>query len=379
MPPYWIIDAHQDMAYNALSFGRDYLRSAAETRRLEHNTPIVDRNGHTMLGWPEFQRGQVALICATLFIAPQGSGSGSWETQVYRDARQAETLWQGQLDYYRRLAGDHPDHFRLVTNRAELADTLAPWMAQPAELPPPAPEEQEPARRVTHPVGLILLMEGAGGLKEPKQIERWWEAGVRIVGPVWSGSRFCGSNMEPGGFTRQGLELLEVMAGLGMTLDVSHMSEKAVLQAVDAYEGSIVATHANARALLKRPEDERHLSDLCIRRLIEREAVIGILPFGKFLRPGWTSQDAAALTTFDHIVAHIDHICQIAGDAHHVGLGSDFDGGWGWPHATVELNSIADFQKLAPRLAASGYNESEIGLILGENWRAALERNLPPA
>jgi membrane dipeptidase len=222
-------------------------------------------------------------------------------------------------------------------------------------------------------------MEGAGGLKETKQIERWWEAGVRIVGPVWSGSRFCGSNMEPGGFTREGLELLEVMAGLGMTLDVSHMSEKAVLQAVDAYEGNIVATHANARALLKRPEDERHLSDLCIHRLVEREAVIGILPFGKFLRPGWTSQDAATLTTFDHIVAHIDHICQIAGDAHHVGLGSDFDGGWGWPHATAELNSIADFQKLAPRLAASGYNESEIGLILGENWRAALERNLPPA
>jgi membrane dipeptidase len=198
-----------------------------------------------------------------------------------------------------------------------------------------------------------------------------------MVGPVWSGSRFCGSNQEPGGFTREGMELLEVMAGLKMTLDVSHMSERAVLQAVDRYEGDIVATHANVRALLKRSDDERHLSDTCIRRLVERDAVIGILPYGKFIRSGWSVFDPPSLTTFDHLIAHIDHICQLAGDARHVGLGSDFDGGWGWPQAPFEMNTIADFQKLTPRLAASGYNDREIALIMGENWRTALERSLP--
>ena len=183
--------------------------------------------------------------------------------------------------------------------------------------------------QVTHPVGLVLLMEGVGGLREPKEIEYWWEAGVRMVGPVWAGSRFCGSNQEPGGFTREGLELLEVMAGLKMTLDVSHMSERAVFEAPDRYEGEIVATHANVRKLLKRSGDERHLSDDCIRRLVERGAVIGVLPYGKFIRPGWSVFDQPELTTFDHLVAHIDAICQLAGDARHVGLGSDFDGGWG--------------------------------------------------
>ena len=135
MTNYWIIDAHQDLAYNALSFGRDYLLSAAETRRLEAGSPTIEYNGHTMLGWPEFQRGQVAVICATLFIAPRGTGGGDWETQVYRDPREARILWEQQLDYYRRLAGDHPDHFRLVLNRGDLAQVLIPWQKKPVSGP----------------------------------------------------------------------------------------------------------------------------------------------------------------------------------------------------------------------------------------------------
>lgn len=376
MSPYWLIDAHQDLSYNALTFGRNVLRSAAETRRLEAGTPVIERNGHTMLGWPDFQQGQVALICATLFIAPR-TAAAEWETQVYRDPREAQVLWENQLDFYRRLAGDQPDHFRLVLNRSDLAHVLTPWQREPARLASAPVEGEEPPQPVTHPVGLVLLMEGAGGLREPKEIERWWEAGVRIVGPVWSGSRFCGSSQEPGGFTREGHELLEVMAGLKMVLDVSHMSERSVLEAVDRYEGEIVATHANARILLKRSGDERHLSDGCIRRLVERDAVIGVLPYGKFLRPGWSVFDDPSLTTLAHLIAHIDHICQLAGDARHVGLGSDFDGGWGWPQAPYEMKTIADFQLLPARLAASGYNENEIESIMGDNWRAVLERSLP--
>ena len=367
--PFQIIDAHLDLAYSALTFGRDYRLEARETRRREEGKPAVERNGQTLLGWPDFQRGQVALVFATLYLSPPGHAS-AWENQVYRSPATCRALWRGQLDYYRRLEGDQPDMFRLVNNRAGLRAHFAEWDQHAAVM-------DGPDRR-THPVGLTLLMEGAEGIGAPRDLEEWWEAGVRMVGPVWAGERFCGGTRNSeGGFTREGYELLEVMAGLGLALDLSHMNERSALQALDRYEGPIIATHANARAILRQPDNPRHFSDLTIRRLVERGGIQGVLPYGAFLRPGWSKNDEARLTTLDHVLAHIDHICQIAGDAQHAALGSDFDGGWGWPTSPVEIETAADLQKLAPRLLERGYSESDTAAILGGNWRSFLERSLP--
>jgi len=76
-------------------------------------------------------------------------------------------------------------------------------------------------------------------------------------------------------------------------------------------------------------------------------------------------------------VAQIDYICQMAGDARHVGLGSDFDGGFGVQSVPRELDTIADLQILAPRLAQRGYTEQDIAAILGTNWLGILKDNLP--
>jgi len=67
----------------------------------------------------------------------------------------------------------------------------------------------------------------------------------------------------------------------------------------------------------------------------------------------------------------------MAGDARHVGLGSDFDGGFGLQHAPQGIDTIADLQKLIPRLQEKGYTEKDIAAVLGENWIAYLERSLP--
>ncbi len=91
-----IIDAHQDLAYNMLVHGRGYRRSAAETRRTEAGTPIPARAGDTMLGWEDYQRGQVAVIFATLFSAPARYREGEWELLAYENPAEAE-------QQYRRL------------------------------------------------------------------------------------------------------------------------------------------------------------------------------------------------------------------------------------------------------------------------------------
>lgn len=378
----YIIDAHQDLAYNALNFGRDYLRSAHETRQLEQDTPIPQRNGQTLLGWPEFQRGQVAAIFGTLYLAPQRFASGEWDNQAYKDSSQTYRLYQNQFSYYRRLEDEHPEQFRLIYSRANLQEVLEPWEKAPAYLPPKSTGEEEsedtPRREaVTHPVGLVLLMEGLEGIRAVEDMEEWWELGARIAGPVWAGGRFCGGMHEPGGFTREGQALLEVMADLGYTLDISHMNEESALQALDQYEGPVVATHANARSLLRGIEGERQLTDRTIRRLIERDGIIGVVPFNRFLKTTWSSGSDRQSVTLHTLAAHIDHICQLAGDALHVGLGTDFDGGFGWPDVPYEIDTIADLLKLVPVLAEFGFDTGSTANILGGNWRRHLERTLP--
>lgn len=354
-----IVDAHQDLAWNMLTFGRDYTLPVAETRRreLEKQAPLV--NGDTLLGWSEYQRGAVELVFSTLFAAPLRRRLGEWDTQCYRDERQAQALYHAQLDAYRRLVGNHPEKFRRIEIKKDLIELHQLWgRADLAE----------------RPVGLVVLMEGAEAVGEPAELEEWWQAGVRLIGPAWAGTRFCGGTHEPGPLTLAGFALLDGMAALGFTLDLSHMDQQAALQALDSYPGQVVATHSNALALLKGSGSNRHLSDRVIAGLIERGGIIGVVPYNAFLKNGWKRRDEVTLQS---VVNHIDYICQIAGDARHVGLGSDFDGGFGVQSVPVELDTIADLQKLGPLLAQTGFAEADIAAIMGDNWLSLLKKALP--
>lgn len=362
----FLIDAHEDLAYNALVFGRDYRRAAAETRRLEAGTSIPAATGDALLGWPDYQRGQVALVFGTLFITPLKYKSPNWPGHVFGTYDEAHTYTRAQIEFYRRLTDENPDQFRLVTGRGGLEECLAAWEDSPAEYP-----------RRAHPVGILMLMEGAEGIHSVDEMEEWWQQGLRMAGPVWAGTRFCGGTRESRAFTPEGFALLDVMANLGYILDVSHMTDDAILTSLDRYQGSVMASHANARALLTDLPGERNLSDTAIRRLVEREAVIGVVPFNRFLVPSWKEGEDRQRVRLEHLIAHVDHICQLAGDARHVGLGTDFDGGFGYPAVPCEVDSIADLQKLAAPLVERGYSDADVNGIFSGNWRTFLERSLP--
>ncbi len=359
-----IIDAHEDLAYNMMACGRDYTLPSREIRQREQGTPIPAATDDTLLGWEDFQRGQVGIVFGTLFASPahRHSESDSWDTQVYSTPEEAHQLYRAQLDLYRRLTEEHADKFHLVQFQKDLQAVLADWS-----------DSGKPA----HAVGLVTLMEGAEGVRTPGEVEDWREWGVRIIGPAWAGTRFCGGTREPGPLTKEGYELLESMADSGLVLDLSHMDRQAALQALDFYPGEIIASHANAYALLKDRESNRHLDDDVIRSLIQRNGTIGIVPINPFLSSSWRRGDSRSLVTLEHVVAQIDYICQIAGNARHVGLGTDYDGGWGVQCAPLEIDSIADLQKLAPKLGEKGYAEQDIISILGGNWLSRLQTFLP--
>ena len=386
-----IVDAHEDLAWNIQTFGRDYTRSAADIRSAEVGTPIPAQNDDTLLGWPEYQRGQVAVVFGTLFAAPLRRCAGVWERVCYADTQQAHRLYSSQIDVYERLVDEHPDKFQLLRTRPDLQRTLANW--ENAGPPLPTATSAASAQRsrwiypqdsaAGHPVGLVMLMEGAEGVRQPSEMEMWWQRGVRIIGPAWAGNRFCGGTGEPGPLTAEGRELLERMAELGFALDISHMDELAVRQALDVYPGPLLASHSNALALLKGASSaalftgNRHLSDSVIHRLMERDGVIGVVGFNAFLKAGWQRGDQRREVAIQQMVAQIDYLCQLAGDARHVGLGTDFDGGFGLQSAPTGIDSVADLQKLSPLLAEKGYTQDDIAAILGCNWLDVLQRILP--
>ncbi|MDO9130329.1 MAG: membrane dipeptidase [Anaerolineales bacterium] len=358
---YLLVDAHEDLAWNILALGRDYTRPADETRQHEKDTPAIQHNGNTLLGWPDYQRARAAVVFGTLFATPIRRRLGEWDTQAYSDFEQAHRLYRTQLEAYLSLTDRHADKFRLIHTADDLEDVLTAWA-----------DETE-----THPVGLVILMEGAEGVRTPAELDEWWQLGVRIIGPAWAGTRFCGGTREPGALTEDGRALLKGMAEVGFTLDLSHMDELAARQSLDTYPGAIIASHANAAALIPEYSGNRQLPDAIIKGIVEREGVIGVVPYCKFLNYGWKKGDARDGLSLETLAAHIDHICQMAGDARHVGLGSDFDGGFGLEAAPADVDTIADLQKLDPILAARGYNKVDIAAILGGNWLHHLGENLP--
>ncbi|MGD8969563.1 MAG: membrane dipeptidase, partial [Anaerolineae bacterium] len=292
--------------------------------------------------------------CGTIFASPASAGLP--DAKTYTTADEAHSLGLAQLDIYRRLA-DECDQIALIGTRADLDATLATWETE------------------TPQVGIIPLMEGADPIREPAEAEFWFEQGVRLVGLTWaSGSRYAGGNRAPGPLTEAGRELLVAMADVGLVLDASHMSDDSFFEALDRFEGQIIASHSNPRARVPGP---RQLSDEMIRRLAERGGMIGIAVFNGFLRPGWSMGDAKDLVTVADVAAAVDHVCQTVGDAAHVGLGSDFDGGYGAESTPAEMDTIADLGRVGPALGDLGYSDEQSAAILSDNWLRVLRAALP--
>ncbi len=144
-----IIDSHQDLAWNMLTYKRDYTRPLAETRRLEVGTMIPERNGDSTLGWDEYQRGNVAVVFSTLFAAPARKKE-LWDSLWYPDFDTARKLYRDQVNFYRKWTDSHPDKFRLISSTGELDAVIQHWST---------PQQKDEG----HPVGMVMLMEGAEG------------------------------------------------------------------------------------------------------------------------------------------------------------------------------------------------------------------------
>lgn len=216
-------------------------------------------------------------------------------------------------------------------------------------------------------------MENADPIREPAETAFWAEQGIRLVAPAWHSNRYTGDTDEGGPLTPLGRRLLAEMGKARLALDVTHMSEEACLEALDVYEGAVVASHAHSQRTVATP---RLLSDRVIQEIVARDGVIGVLPVNWALSATWQPGERKDAVTLDAVVIAVDTVCQIAGDALHVGMGTDFDGGQGAESALAELDTIADLPKLAAILAERGFSGADIAAVMGGNWLSFLRERL---
>jgi membrane dipeptidase len=358
-----ILDAHLDLAWNAISWGRDLTRPLEEINGCEAGMTDDDARGHATTCLPELRRAGVAVCLATIQARtkpevrlPDGASRMSLD---YSHPEITYAAGQAQLAYYRLL--EERGEVRMLHTAADLADHWRQWQAGPPD---------------RLPVGIILAMEGADPIIAPAQAEAWFQQGLRTVSLAHYGmSRYAAGTSASGGLTREGTSLLAECERLGMILDVTHLSDEAFGEALDRFPGPVMASHNNCRALVPA---QRQFSDEQIRRLLGRGGIIGVAVDAWMLYPDWTiDRVPRGAVTQEAVVDHVDHICRLAGDCRHVGVGSDLDGGYGSEQTPHGLDSIADLQKLGAVMARRGYSDAEIERIFHGNWLEFFMRHLP--
>ena len=345
-----IVDAHLDLAWNALQWNRNIQHSVYTIRTGESNLSGAGR-GQGTVALPEMRRGRVALCFATLLARSTGR---TIQNIDYSSPYQAYAVAQGQLAYYRALS--EAGKVRLISNRKELDEHIDAWLDWELDTTQSQP-----------PVGLAISMESADPILLPEQLPSWKESGVRIIGPAHYGpGRYAGGTSTELGLAFEGKQLLREMESLGILLDLTHLSDEAFWEAMDCFGGLVLASHNNCRALVPH---QRQLDNKQIRAIISRAGVIGVAFDNWMLRPGWTrgAKDTERVT-LAHVADHIDHICQLAGNSHHAAIGSDLDGGFGREQSPSDLDTIADLQHLTEVLSKRGYRDEDIAGIMHRNW-----------
>jgi len=357
-----IIDAHLDLAWNALYFNRDLLAAVPEVRAAERNMTDELSRGRNTVTIPELRRANVVICVATLMGRsgigrPYGTSTKRTDLD-YANQTIAYSHAQGQLAYYRLL--ETQGHLRVITTRSELQAHWESW--QSASSP--------------QPLGVIIGMEGGDSILNPEQVGAWWKDGLRCVGPVHYGrSQYAHGTSTDGPLSDAGVKLLKEFMRNGMILDVTHLSDQSFFHALDVYDGPLLASHHNCRALVP---GERQLTDDQIKLLIERDAVIGTAFDSWMLYPGWKRGETnPEVVGIEAAANHIDHICQLAGSADHCAFGTDLDGGFGTEQTPRDLNTIADIHKLEHIFSLRGYCGSDIDGIFFANWLRFFSKALP--
>mgnify|MGYP002632627427 CR=1 FL=1 len=368
----FILDAHLDLAMNALEWNRDLTWSIERIRRWELGKKDTVDRGNGTVSFPEMRRAEIGLCVATQIgrHSPYFHRLPGWNSP-----HQAWAQTQGQLAWYRAM--EEAGELISIRTRAQLETHFK--LCQ--KLPPPDAKAYvvESRRQVAKsPIGFVLSLEGADSLITLNHLERSYADGLRALGPAHYGPGvYAHGTDSQGPMPARGKELLKEMDRLGMILDTTHLNDENFWEALEVFQGPLWASHQNCRVLAPW---NRQFADDQIKAVIQRGGVLGMAFDGIMMVPGWVhhrSKAADFQLKVERICEHIDHICQLAGNAKHVGIGTDLDGGFGTEQTPMDMDTIHDLQRIPALLKKRGYKKAEIEGIMSGNFVNFLRKNLP--
>jgi membrane dipeptidase len=348
----FIVDAHLDLSMNALEWNRDLRSSIQEINDREKGLTDKPDRGLATVSLEELRKGNIGLVVATQIAryVDRNSNLPGWNSP-----EQAWAQTQGQLAYYKAL--ERSGDLRPIRNLPELYDHLSTW-----------PSDQQT-------IGYILSLEGADSIVSLEYLEMAHEAGLRALGPAHYGpGRYAQGTNATGGIGPKGRDLLQKMQELNIILDATHLCDDSFEEAMKHFNGPVWASHHNCRALVNH---NRQFTDDQFKELISRGAVIGMPMDAWMMVPNWErgiSTPTLMGVTLNTMIDHLTHICELAGNTNHVGLGTDLDGGFGKEQCPSDLETIADLQKIPDLLTKRGFSEEDIKKFCHQNWLNFLER-----
>lgn len=352
----FIIDAHLDLSMNALEWNRDLTQQVFDINKREEGLSDKPDRALATVSLPELRKGNIGLVVATQiarYVAPDNHLPG------WHSPEQAWAQTQGQLAWYRAM--EDAGEMIQVHNLETLENHLALW--------------NNDKTTEKKPIGYILSLEGADSLVTVGHLERAWQNGLRAVGPAHYGpGRYAQGTDATGKMTSIGHDLLKEMERLNIILDATHLCDDSFWDALSRFNGHIWASHNNCRSLVNH---NRQYSDEQIKELIDRGAVIGTALDAWMMVPNWkrgTSTPKSTNCNLEVMIDHIDHICQLAGNANHVGIGSDLDGAFGKEQCPYDLETIADLQNVSGLFKKRGYTDADVENLMHGNWLRFLRK-----
>lgn len=333
-PAPFIVDTHEDLAYHCL----------------EYNRELADcGQSNCMITLPWLKQARVRLACATLFTEPR-------ESEFVRRYKM-HTQYEMYLEWFEA----YRDELWLIRNRSDLARLAA---AEPI---------QSTAGGHAFPVGVILMIEGCDLLDTAAELLTWFERGVRMLCLTWNGvNRFAtGCFSGDGGLTKDGRKLLVEMESLGMILDLSHLNDRGLNEALALYGGALCSGHTNSRTVC---DSERNLTDAQALAIAQRGGMIGLNLLAPLVTRGWKRGDP--LPPVEAAIEHVDYLAGLTGPQH-VGIGADLDGGLTPENTPDGINRITDLPLLGEALARRGWGTGAVADFMGANWWRFFERSLP--
>ena len=353
------VDAHLDLATNAINLNRDLCKSVHEIRARERklNWKDTQDRGQGTVALPELRKGNIGLVVTTLIsrYSDDGKAIPALNMPGWHSPEQAYSFAQAQLTWYKVM--EDKGEMVQITNLQQLQKHLLIW-------------QQDDIPNESKPIGYILSLEGADSIIDMRYVEKYYHQGLRAIGPAHFGKgRYAaGTHSDGSGLTNIGRELLREMDNLNIILDATHLTDKGFFEAMNIFKGTVWASHQNCRSLVG---GERQFSDDQIKLIIERDGVIGgaLDTWMLYENFAMAIDDPKTLgINLEKLVDHFDHICQIAGNSRHIGFGTDLDGLFGTEQTPYDMNTIADMTKFEAILFNRGYTKEDTINVFSGNW-----------